>query len=324
MKLGIMADAFRDRSWEDACKSAKELGLQAIEPVTGGHGGDSHCRAVKIINDNEAIKKFSKTAEKNGLEISGFSCHSNPLHPDKKIADKYVADIEASMQIASKIGVKVIILFAGLPGAGPGALYPNWITHAWPSELNKALEWQWKEVIIPFWSKMADKAHKLKVNFGFEMEPGDSVYNTASFLRLRESVGMEEIACNLDPGHLFYQGMDIEVVIRKLGSAIVHTHIKDAKIEDSVVAETGLLDSRHFREVSKRAWNYATVGYGHDALFWSKFVSTLRLVGYDWVLSLENENVNVSSNEGLLKSIEFMKRVAFFEEIGKQWWEDFE
>jgi len=324
MKLGIMADAFRDRSWEEACKTAKEFGLQAIEPVTGGHGGDAHCRAVKMLKDADEVKKFKKTADKYGLEISGFSCHSNPLHPDKKIADKYTADIEASMIMASKIGVPVIILFAGLPGAGEGALYPNWITHPWPSELSKAYEWQWNNVIIPFWIKMAEKAKKLKVKFGFEMEPGDSVYNTYTFFQLRDAVGMEEISCNLDPGHLFYQGMNIEVVIRKLGKAIVHTHIKDAKVEESIVAETGLLDARHFREVSKRAWNYATVGYGHDHLFWKKFVSTLRLVGYDGVLSLENENTNVSPHEGLVKSVEFMKKVAFFEEIGKQWWEDFE
>ena len=33
MKLGIMADAFRDRNWEEACKAASGIGLKAIEPV---------------------------------------------------------------------------------------------------------------------------------------------------------------------------------------------------------------------------------------------------------------------------------------------------
>jgi sugar phosphate isomerase/epimerase len=323
MKLGIMADAFRDRNWEEACKAASELGLKAIEPVTGGFGGDAHCRAIKMLKDEDEMKRFKKTAQKYDLEISGFSCHSNPLHPDKEIAEKHIADIEASMIMASKLEVPVIILFAGLPGAGEGAKYPNWITHPWPVELSKAYEWQWGKVIIPFWTEMAKKAKKLKIKFGFEMEPGDSVYSTDTFLRLRESVGMEEIACNLDPGHLFYQGMDLELVIRSLGKSIIHAHIKDAKIEESVVARTGLLDARHFRDVSNRAWNYATVGYGHDMLFWKKFVSTLRLVGYDGVLSLENENTNVSPHEGLIKSVEFMKQVVFFENIGKQWWEDF-
>ncbi len=155
------------------------------------------------------------------------------------------------------------------------------------------------------------------------MEPGDAVYNPESLLKLREAVGMEEIACNLDPGHLFFQGMDLEEAIRRLGDAIVHTHIKDAKAEQSIVNFTGLLDPKDFSKISERAWNYATVGYGHDLLFWKKFVSTLRLVGYDGVLSIENENTNVSAHEGLMKSVEFMKKVAFFEEVGKQWWEDF-
>lgn len=324
MKLGIMADAFRDRPWAEACRSAKEIGLSAIEPVTGGHGGKAHCIAIEMIKDDDAVRQFGKTAESNGLEISGFSCHSNPLHPDKKIAEKYIADIEASMKLASRVGVRVINLFAGLPGAGEGAIYPNWITHPWPPELSRAFVWQWEKRIIPFWKEMAKKAKKNGVKFGFEMEPGDSVYNPETLLKLREAVGEEEIACNLDPGHLFYQGIDLELAIRKLGDAIVHVHIKDAKIEESIVRYTGLLDAKHFREISTRAWNYATVGYGHDSLFWKKFVSMLRLVGYDGVLSIENENTNVSAHEGLQKSVEFMKKVTLFEEMGKQWWEDFE
>lgn len=324
MKLGIMADAFRDRPWDKACKKASELGLTAIEPVTGGHGGKAHCIAVDMIKDKTEVKRFKQTADKYGLELSGFSCHSNPLHPDEDIAKKYINDIEASMELASQLEVPVIILFAGLPGAGPGAKYPNWITHPWPPELSRAYVWQWEEVIIPFWTKMAEKAKKLGIRFGFEMEPGDSVFNTESMLKLHDSIGKKEISCNLDPGHLFYQGMDLEEAIRRLGDIIVHTHIKDAKVEQSIVNYTGLLDPKHFAMIKERSWNYATVGYGHDMGFWKRFVSTLRLVGYDGVLSLENENTNVSANEGLRKSVEFMKKVAFFENIGKQWWEDFE
>ena len=323
MKLGIVAMTFRDKSWDEACRAAKKLGLGAIELGSGGADGSEHCDPIEMIKDDDAVKKFRNTPEKYGLEISEFNCKGNPLHPDRKIADEYIAVLEAAMELASRIGVKTISVFAGLPGAADDAKYPNWITHPWPFFFSKALKWQWEEKTIPFWTNMAKKAKKMGVRFGFEMEPGDMVYNPETFLKLREAVGMEEIAANLDPGHLFYQGVDLEVCIRRLGSAIVHVHVKDAAIAKSVVDYTGIIDGKMFNELTTRAWNYATVGYGHDQAFWKNFVSTLRLVGYKGVLSIENENTNMSANEGLLKSVEFMKKCMLFEEVTTQWWDDY-
>ena len=323
MKLGIVSATFRDRSWEEACRIVRGLDLQAIEPSTGGFDGSEHCDPVELLKDEDSIKRFKYTADRYGLEISEFNCKGNPLHPEKKISDKYIAVLQASMKLASMIGVEKICVFAGLPGAAEDARYPNWITHPWPFFFTKALKWQWEEKTIPFWSRMAKKAKKLGVRFAFEMEPGDMVYNPETFLKLREAVGMEEIAANLDPGHLFYQGIDLEVCIRKLGSAIVHVHIKDASIARPVVDYTGIVDAKMFNKLSTRAWNYTTVGYGHDFSFWKNFIYTLRLVGYKGVLSIENENTNMSASEGIQKSVEFMKKCMLFEEVTTQWWDDY-
>jgi len=161
------------------------------------------------------------------------------------------------------------------------------------------------------------------LKLAFEMEPGDMVYNTETFFKLREAVGMEEIAVNLDPGHLFYQGIDIELCIRRLGPSIVHVHVKDAKIARSVVEYTGVIDAKMFNELQTRAWNYSTVGYGHDQAFWKNFVATLRMIGYEGVLSIENENTNMSSNEGIKKSVEFIKQCMLFEKVTSQWWDEY-
>jgi len=323
MKLGMVSATFRDRSWEEACRAVKELGLQAIEPSTGGYDGSEHCDPAEMLKDAELIKGFSNSAEKYGLQISEFNCKGNPLHPDKKISEKYINTLESAMKLASRTGVDTICVFAGLPGAAEDALYPNWITHPWPFFFSKALKWQGNKKTIPFWTKMAKKAKKMGLKFAFEMEPGDMVYNTETFLKLREAVGMEEIAANLDPGHLFYQGIDIELCIRRLGAAIVHVHVKDAKIARSVVEYTGVIDAKMFNELQTRAWNYSTVGYGHDQAFWKNFVATLRMIGYEGVLSIENENTNMSSNEGIKKSVEFIKQCMLFEKVTSQWWDEY-
>lgn len=320
MKLGVMANCFYDKSWEEACKIASDAGLKAIEPGSGGFVGKKHCNPDILLNNKDELKKFINIVKKNNLEISAFSTHGNPLHPDKSFADEHTADLKSTIKLASLIGVKVVNCFAGCPGAGEGAKYPNWITFPWPSYFEDGIKWQWEKKVIPFWKEMTKIAKKAGVKFGFEMHPVDTVYNTEVFLKLREEVGLEEISCNLDPSHLFWQGMDPIIVIKSLGKAIVHVHAKDNKIDESVVAFRGLLDWKHHREVSKRAWTFRTVGYGHGLDFWNNFVSTLRLVGYDGVISIEHEDPLMSANEGLSKAIEFLKKVLLYETPDEMWW----
>ena len=50
-----------------------------------------------------------------------------------------------------------------------------------------------------------------------------------------------------------------------------------------------------------------TLGYGHDESFWRNFLSTLRVMDYDGVLSIEHEDMLMSSREGIEKSISFLQ-----------------
>ncbi|GAH13651.1 unnamed protein product [marine sediment metagenome] len=115
MKLGVMANCFGDKSWEEACKAASEAGLKAIEPGCGGFVGKAHCDPASLLKDEDGMRKFRQTAEKYGLEISALSCHGNVLHPQKNFSDEHTADLEATIELASKIGVKVINVFARYP-----------------------------------------------------------------------------------------------------------------------------------------------------------------------------------------------------------------
>ena len=320
MKLGVMAACFGDKTWEEACLAAKKAGLKAIEPGAGGFVGKVHCNPAALLKDKDAMGKFVQTAEKNGLEISALSCHGNPLHPKKSFSDEHIADLEATIDLCSKIGVKVVNGFAGCPGAGENDESPNWITCPWPPYFDEGIKWQWEKKVIPFWKKMAEKAKKAGVKFGFEMHPGDVVYNTEALLKLREEVDSEVISCNFDPSHLFWQGMDPIVCIKCLGKAIVHVHAKDSKVDRSVVEFRGVNDWKHYGELAKRAWTFRTVGYGHGLEFWNDFVSVLRMVGYDGVISIEHEDPLMSPNEGLTKAIDFLKRVLLYEKTGKMWW----
>ena len=53
---------------------------------------------------------------------------------------------------------------------------------------------------------------------------------------------------------------------------------------------------------------------------WKDIISALRMVGYDYVLSIEHEDSLMSVNEGLQKAVRFLKEVIAFGDTGEKWW----
>ena len=62
------------------------------------------------------------------------------------------------------------------------------------------------------------------------------------------------------------------------------------------------------------------MGYGHGAEYWKAIISELRLVGYDYAISIEHEDGLMSGREGLLKAIKFLKDVLIYEDKGEMYW----
>jgi sugar phosphate isomerase/epimerase len=221
-----------------------------------------------LLNDEAELKKFLDTIAKYNVQISAFSCHGNPVHPNKEIAKEFDDVIRKTILLAEKVGVHQINTFSGCPGDHPGAKYPNWVTCPWPNDFLDILDYQWNEVLIPYWKDLVAFAKAHGVNkIALELHPGFAVYNTDSLLKLREAVG-PEIGANLDPSHLIWQGMEPVAVIRKLGDAIFHFHAKDTKIDKYNTAVTGVLDTKGYGDVLNRSWSFRSVGYGNDLVYW--------------------------------------------------------
>ncbi|MFQ8599699.1 MAG: sugar phosphate isomerase/epimerase family protein [Oscillospiraceae bacterium] len=202
----------------------------------------------------------------------------------------------------------------------PQSQYPNWVTCPWPDDFRTILDYQWNEVLIPYWTRTAAFAKQHGVEkIALELHPGFCVYNTESLLRLRAAVG-DCIGANLDPSHLFWQGMDPVAVIKALGPAIFHFHAKDTKIDRYNTAVNGVLDTRHYGEEVERSWIFRTVGYGNGAPVWRDIISTLRMVGYDHAVSIEHEDSLMSPREGLEKAVSFLKDLLITEKTSEMWW----
>ncbi len=319
MKLGCLTAMFGDKTLDETLDILRPLDLQAIELGTGNYPGAAHLDVQELLESKPKRDELLGKLEKEGLEISALSCHGNCLHPDEDFA-KSNAKVQAdTIELAEKLGIEVVIDFSGCPGGSDNSTKPNWVTCPWPPDYSEILEWQWDKKVIPYWSKQAKFAADHGVKIGFEMHPGFVVYNTDSLLKIRDACG-DSLGANLDPSHLFWQGMDPIAVVRALGEAIFHVHAKDSKVCPYNTPINGVLDTKHYGDEINRSWIFRTCGYGHDLMWWNDFVTNLRLVGYDGVLSIEHEDSLMSNMEGLKKAVAMLKQALLFEERTAMTW----
>ncbi len=221
--------------------------------------------------------------------------------------------------MAEKLGVRNVNDFSGCPGDSDNSKHPNWVTCYWPPDYADTLKWQWEKKVIPYWKKRAKFAANHGVRIAFEMHPGFVVYSPETLLRLRAEAG-PSLGCNFDPSHLFWQGIDPTAAVRALGDAIFHVHAKDTKLYDANYKVNGVLDTKPYSDEKNRAWIFRTVGYGHGREFWTDLISTLQMVGYNDVLSIEHEDSLMSVNEGLSKAAAFLNNLLIKEKLTGMWW----
>jgi sugar phosphate isomerase/epimerase len=318
MRVGVFTPLLSQLPLDGVLAKLKTLDINTVELGTGNYPGNAHCK-LTMLDDPSALHEFKRTLEDHGATISALSCHGNPLHPDPEHAKQAQEVNRKTILLAEKLGVPVVVDFSGCPGDSPNAKHPNWVTCPWPPDYLDVLKWQWDEVVAPYWIERAKFAVDHGVRIAIEMHPGFVVYSPETLLRLRAIAG-PSIGCNYDPSHMFWQGIDPIAAIRVLGDAIFHVHAKDTQIYAANLPRTGVLDTKSYTDEKNRGWIFRTCGYGHGAEWWKEFVSTLRMFGYDNVLSIEHEDSLLSPEEGLTKAARFLNDVVIKEQPGAAWW----
>jgi sugar phosphate isomerase/epimerase len=318
MKVGVFTALLANFSLDKVLEKLKTLNIFTVELGTGNYPGDPHCK-LSMLNDRHALKEFKQKLEGNGFTISALSCHGNPLHPNPAIAKAYQETSKRTVRLAEKLGVSVVIDFSGCPGDSDKAKYPNWVTCPWPPEYLEVLAWQWERKVLPYWTRHAQFAKDHGVKIAIEMHPGFVVYSPETLLKLRHAVG-NTVGCNYDPSHMFWQSIDPIKAIRVLGDSIFHVHAKDTQIYESNLPKTGVLDTKKYTDERNRSWIFRSVGYGHAYGWWKEFISTLRMYGYDHVLSIEHEDSLMSPDEGLAKGAAFLNEIVIKDRPTAAWW----
>ena len=213
---------------------------------------------------------------------------------------------------------------SGLPQAHPGGQWPAWHVNTWDSGYLDSLDYQWDDIAVPFWTEIDALARENGVKVAIEMHPQNLVFNPPTMKRLVDKTGATHVGAEMDPSHLFWQGIDPVAAIEWLGPLVFHAAAKDTRINDNCKIY-GVLDERFTRipldqnptglggrhVVNKwpedSAWDFVAVGRGHDTEFWARFLNALEAVDPDMWVNIEHEDVAFGPLEGLQVAAETLK-----------------
>ena len=307
MKLGLVTDSLAAYPLEQAAVICRELGLEQVELGCGNWSPAPHVNLKQLTADGDARRRLLSTLAENGLSISALNCSGNPLFPGEK-GERDRAVAADTFLLAEQLGVETVVMMSGLPGGCREDRTPTWIVTSWPPETEEILRYQW-QAAVPVWKELTARArdHGVK-HIALEFHGWQLVYNVETLRRLQREAGGDILGVNLDPSHLFWMGADPREVAKALADCIYHVHIKDVRLEPAAGQNT-LLDTKGVLEFASRSWNFVTPGTGHDAVWWRRFLETLRQCGYDGALSIEQEDYTIPLEEALEKAASLLQQI---------------
>ena len=160
----------------------KSKGITHAEIGSGGFIGKEHCNPAKLLLDQSERERFQELFLSRDMKIASLSCHGNPVHPQKNLAQSYHQDIKDSIDLAALLGVERIVTFSGCPGDCDNSLYPNWPVSPFPEDFQTVVAWQWEKKLVPYWKEMGKYARRQ----GRESCHGDARWLFRPFTRHRD------------------------------------------------------------------------------------------------------------------------------------------
>jgi sugar phosphate isomerase/epimerase len=131
--------------------------------------------------------------------------------------------------------------------------------------------------------------------FSYDEWPGGNnlASSPAIWKKMWEIIPDDNFGLNLDPSHLIWQMIDYQRVVYEFKDKIFHVHAKDLEIDYEGLYQNGVLSLG-------MGWQIPRLP-GLGDVDWSKFISALYRVGYDYVISIEHEDRAFEQNEEIIK-----------------------
>ncbi len=328
MKLGAYTACLHDKPITEALQILSDLGLDSAEINSGGFLPATHLPIEQIRSSQDAREEYLGLFATAGITLTALNCNGNPLHPDPQVRDKHSQDLRDAIKLGELLGVKRVVTMSGLPASDPGGHLPSWTVQPWDSAYLDARDYQWNEVAVPYWKDIQARAADADVKVCIEMHPHNIVYNPTTLQRLATEINATHVGAELDPSHLFWQGIDPVLAVRSLGTLVYNAAAKDTRINEAAKIN-GVLDDRFERVApdapgvvslggrytwsrwpQQASWDFVAVGRGHDAGSWTEFLRALAEVDPDMAINIEHEDQELDQMDGLRSAAQTLLRAA--------------
>lgn len=237
MKLGFVSAILPDLSLEDVLRFAAETGYQCVEvmcwPVGKAERRYAGVTHIDVTDLSEArASEIKACIDESGVTISGLGYYPNPLSADREEAQVAIDHLRRLIEAAPRLGLEVVNTFIGRDPA-------------------KSIDGNWPR-FCEVWKPLIQHAEAHGVRIGIENCPmyftddewpsgKNLAYAPAIWRRMFEEIPSDHFGLNFDPSHLIWMQMDVAKAIREFGSKFVHVHAKDARVDQNLLDDVGIL-----------------------------------------------------------------------------------
>lgn len=263
MKLGLHSSIFPESlNVLQKIEDTQQVGYEAIELETGPLNQSSSIPPRNVVArflDKKTRIEIYEKAKSHNVKICSlcFGMYMTPAFhladPDPRFRDIAVSQIRDTIELATDLDAKVILVF--VPEIAPIRMLLNYE--------------QKRSLLKGSLLQLVRFAENAGVTIGLEPSAISWFASSKDILSLLDEVGSENIACYYDVGNALGQGFQPDEELVKMGKAVTQIHIKESRR-----APPG-----------KVIPPYPSIGQG--AMDWDKIFNALRRIDYQRYLIVE-------------------------------------
>ncbi len=273
MFVGLLTAPLREWSFEKLVEWASANGFRGLEV--------SVSPTLKQLDVDRVLSggagEVRKTLAGKDLEITSLAYYSFKVLE----SGEDQAFLGKVMEAASTLDVEVVCTNAGGPVAG--------------KDKRQTLSEDFPRVFKP----LAERAGEHGLRIALENWYATNLQGLDHFQAALTAVPDKALGLNFDPSHLMWQQIDYVEAVHRFGDRIYHTHAKDTEVLWFRLRQVGVLD--------RGWWRYRIPGRG--GIDWNAYLTALKEVGYDYVLSIEHEDPFFPPEAGFLDGKRYLENL---------------
>ena len=316
-KFGFYTSCFPGLSLTEKIRLAGKEGFGYIEIGAWPAGDETRNFAVHDIDFahlDRQVPEIRTVLKEHGVKISAIGYYENTLDRDLERRKQVISHLMRCVDAARMLDCPLVSTFIG-------------------RNIDLDVRGNFKELEETF-PPVLDYAKEKGIKIAFEncvMEgwqiqgvPGTLCYQPELWEEIFKILPQENFGINFDPSHLVKQLIDYETVLKKFRDRIFHFHIKDTVICAPLLNWYGIYNRQFSNKHKDGFWNSAIAGKGE--IDWKKIMAVLDEIGYDGVMSIENEDPDYQGSteqtkRGIIRSREYIRGIQHSLNQGETSWE---